>query len=148
MHPYKRAAQTGVALPPCNAPLQTRLAAARRFATLQCSPERHLLPSVPSDGCVWQPRCRWRRASGWRLLRRRQVRCPAGGHHIVVTSGIVVSPLRALIPPRASHFVAAHAHRAPLASLRSAAGARRAPSSTLQCTQSPYGANRLPSRLL
>ncbi len=133
MQPYERAAQPRVALPPCNATLLARLPAGRRFASLQCLALARPPPSAASVLCWWLPCCRWRRASGRVLLRRPRVRCPAGGHHIVVTSGIVVSPLRAIIPSRASHFFATHAHRAPLAFLRSAAGARRASTLPLQC---------------
>lgn len=136
-------------LPPYNATLLTRLAAARRFAALQCHPtsaprSRSALcrPAMPRFGAASSVG-RERLVLVASLLPRAQShrsspppsspnRCPAGGHHIVVTSGIVVSPLRALIPPRASHFFASHAHRALAASLRAAARARCAPTLPLQ----------------
>lgn len=50
MLPYKRASQPLGTLPPCNATLQTRLAAARRSASLQCSPKRGLLRRPRASG--------------------------------------------------------------------------------------------------
>ena len=130
-------------LPPCNATLLTRLAAARRFAALQCHPtgaprSRSALcrPAMPRFGAASSVgRERLVLVAALLPLAQSQRSSPPPSSPIPLPCWRSPhrgywwhrgSTLRAINPSRASHFFATHAHRAPLASLRSAAGARRA----------------------